>query len=105
MELQDIIADLTRKSNLSEEAFSAYWENIGGKGEMPDKQTLSDAEDCYIGEFKSLSHLAEHLVDDLGLLDQMPENLRCYFDYDAYGRDLSLGGDVWEENGHFFWNR
>lgn len=65
-----------------------------------------DAEDCetsYIGEFRSDTELAEHVVDDTGLLGEVPENLRYYFDYEAYGRDMRLGGDVREYGGYYFW--
>ena len=103
--INEALADLASKSHLPEAALAAYWDNIGGKDEMPDKATLEAAEDCYIGEFDSLTHLAERLCDDLGILDQMPENLRFYFDFEKYGRDLQLGGDVWENDGFYFWNR
>lgn len=38
----------------------------------------------------------EQFVEDTGLLEQMPENLRYYFDMEAYTRDLLLGGDIAE---------
>ena len=42
--------------------------------------------------------LAEH-----GLLDGLPENLRSYFDFAAFARDLELSGDVYEgKGGHLF---
>jgi len=28
------------------------------------------------------------------MLDQMPENLRNYFDTEAFARDMVLGGDI-----------
>jgi len=39
---------------------------------------------------------AESYLDDTGLLDQMPENLRYYFDTEAFARDMLLGGDIAE---------
>lgn len=39
---------------------------------------------------------AEQYIEDTGLLDQIPENLRFYFDTEAFARDLVLGGDVSE---------
>ena len=39
---------------------------------------------------------AESYLDDTGLLDQIPENLRYYFDTEAFARDLLLGGDIAE---------
>ena len=38
----------------------------------------------------------EAYLEDTGLLDQIPENLRYYFDIKAFARDLVLGGDITE---------
>lgn len=107
MEITDHIEELTRKSHLPAAAFAAWWDNIGPSigHDLPTEDDLSEAEDAYIGEFKSFSHLAEHLMDETGGLDEMPENLRYYFDFDKYGNDLRIGGDAWENGGHYFWNR
>lgn len=43
----------------------------------------------------------EDLVDETGLLEDMPEHLRGYFDYEAYARDLFLG-DHTEVDGYIF---
>ncbi len=39
---------------------------------------------------------AEAYLEDTGLLDQIPENLRYYFDTKAFARDLVLSGDITE---------
>ena len=72
--------------------------------EAKDRWDEEDCQSSYIGEFDNFTRLAEYLVDEQGLLDALPERLQYYFDYEAYGRDLRLGGDVVEENGHFFWS-
>ena len=64
----------------------------------------SDFEERYRGEYDSWTDLAEQLLDETGELHEIPEHLRNYFDYEAYGRDLRLGGDFCEENGFYFWN-
>jgi len=51
--------------------------------------------EAFRGEYDSLEDYAEELIEDCGSLNSMPENLRCYFDYDAYARDLEVSGDVW----------
>ena len=61
-----------------------------------------DFQDKYRGEYDSFADLAEQLLDEIGDLDQIPEHLRGYFDYEAYGRDLCLGGDFVEHNGQYF---
>jgi len=62
---------------------------------VEDAETLAEViQDRYIGEYDSLEDLAEQLMEDSGDLEQIPERLRYYFDYKAYGRDLELNGDV-----------
>jgi len=39
---------------------------------------------------------AEQYIDDTGMLAEMPENLRFYFDTEAFARDMVLGGDITE---------
>lgn len=82
------------------EAWEAYCENMS----YQDPQT-EDAAECYAGEFRNATEFAEHFAEETGLLNEMPDNLRSYFDFEAYGRDLLMGGDVWQENGFWFWNR
>lgn len=59
--------------------------------------------DTYIGQFRNRAELAESIMVTQGELDDVPEYIARYFDYDAYGRDLELGGDVCEHNDHYFW--
>jgi len=60
--------------------------------------------DKYFGEFPTDGDMAEELLTESGVLHQIPENLRGYFDFDRCGRDMILGGDLIEQNGHYFWN-
>lgn len=52
--------------------------------------------DTFRGSFRNAEDFAEHLCDDCGILDQMPEHLRSYFDFKTYARDLFMGGDFSE---------
>ena len=63
-----------------------------------------DFEERFRGEYDSWTALAEEFLDETGTLEQIPESLRYYFDYEAYGRDLRLSGDMCEESGYYFWN-
>lgn len=42
----------------------------------------------------SMAEVAEMYADETGLLYSMPDELRMYFDFEAYGRDMEI-------NGHF----
>jgi len=72
------------------EAFAAYVNNFGA-----DYATLEGFEDAYQGEHDNVVAYAEQWLEETGGLAQIPENLRYYFDYEKYARDLELGGDIW----------
>lgn len=52
-------------------------------------------DDAYAGVWGDFDEFVQNLVNDLGMLDGVPETLARYFDYDAFGRDLLLGGDYY----------
>ena len=67
-----------------------------------DYESFEDAEeaaeafqDCYAGTFDSLEAWAEEYMDDTGMLAELPENLRYYFDFAAFARDCDCNGDIW----------
>ena len=37
---------------------------------------------------------AESYIEDTGLLNEIPENLRYYFDIKTFARDMVLGGGI-----------
>lgn len=39
-----------------------------------------------------MSDVAEEYAESCGLLDSIPENLRYYFDFEAFGRDMEIEG-------------
>jgi len=39
---------------------------------------------------------AENFLEETGLIDLIPENLRYYFDYESYARDMVYSGDICE---------
>jgi len=57
----------------------------------------------YRGEFRSWEDMAKDYIEESGMLDQLPDDLRYYFDYEAYARDMRLNGEICEDNLHFFW--
>ena len=88
------------RTSLPWEAWEAYCEIL-----CWNDPKVEEAEEDYLGQFKNSTELAEHLVDEHGILANAPTSLVAYFDYEAYGRDIMLGGDAWEHNGFFFNNR
>ena len=78
------------------EAFSAWASYLGSC----EQEQLARFEDCYLGEWPSLTDYAESLVDSLGLIEELdhvvPELLRPYVSIDsaAFGRDMAISGDI-----------
>ncbi|EMG7889769.1 antirestriction protein ArdA [Enterobacter hormaechei] len=60
-------------------------------------------DDAYRGEAQSEEDYAYEYVNEHALLSAIPDDLRCYFDYEAYARDLFSGGLVFV-NGYVFSN-
>lgn len=58
-----------------------------GTGDLP---SLSDFEERYVGHWDSFRDYAASLADDNGLLDEAPEALKTYFDWDAWTCDLAF---------------
>ena len=59
--------------------------------------TLEDAlekkEDCMVySDCEDMEDVAMEYAEETGLLDSIPENLRSYFDFKAFGRDMSFEG-------------
>ncbi len=89
---------------------------IGEHGELGGKllehfgQDLDEAHaafEDYAGEHKNLGDFATDFTEETGT--EIPESLALYIDYDAMGRDMELGGDIYTvetgfEQVHIFWS-
>lgn len=87
--------ELIEDGNISEEAVKA-----GVELDIP----LYKIEEAYCGEYKDFTDYAYSYVEDTGMLNDVPETVKSYFDYEKYGRDIRLSGDIVEENGYFFYS-
>lgn len=59
------------------------------------QDALSHMDDVMVFEGNAQDYAHEY-IEDTGMLDTLPEQLRYYFDYEAFARDMSLNGDVTE---------
>ena len=83
------------KSDLEKfEAAVASGEHTSGVGDLINLAENLDCYDFYIGVSDDET-LGRIYAEDMELIN-IPENLRDYFDYEAYGRDACI-----HENGHF----
>ena len=65
---------------------------VGNGYELED--AINKVDDCRIYyECYSMTDVAEQYADEVGLLDSIPENLRYYFDFEAFGRDMGIEGE------------
>ena len=53
-----------------------------------------EAENLTYYEGSTIEDVAEKMIEDSGVLENLPEELRHYFDYVAYARDLEINGDL-----------
>lgn len=68
---------------------------------MTDTHSILEA---YQGTYESETDYAYQYIDDTGVLNDMPENLQHYFDYEAFGRDLFMCDLFITDNGFVFGN-
>lgn len=86
-----------------EEAFEAYCSNWNIHDSWQD--AVEDFQDRYSGDYSNSINprqdFAYDLVEDTGMLAEVPETIKRYFDYEAFERDLFLG-DYTEIDGFIF---
>lgn len=58
-------------------------------------------ESAYMGGYDSEEAYAEQYLDDTGMLSEVPEHLRCYFDVARFANDLFIG-DYYFDDGYVF---
>ena len=85
-EFEDIerVAELGQWIDEHGRAFAAYAGHVG-----VDFATAEGFEEAYAGEWESEEAYGEELFDEL-YAHEIPENLRCYIDYEAFARDLFI---------------
>lgn len=85
---------------ISEEAFCEWLEEIEG---IHSKHIDYDNfESCYYGQYDSATDFAYEVIEESGLLDNVPEEVARYFDYEAYARDLFINDYTMTRGGYVF---
>ena len=65
-----------------------YFEQVNQEG------TIEDALENFRGEYDSKESYAREFLDDCGSLSGLSEELRWFFDFEAYTDNLEISGDV-----------
>ncbi len=95
-DLEEIFEYLQAVEDYSEEVVDAYldWIDDSSSG------LSARIGDSYAGTYGSPTEWAQDYIDNTGALESMPENLRYYFDYEAYARDAGMSDMYFVELGH-----
>lgn len=86
--------------DIDEDAFKAaleYGYCLEEALEVVNNGNYSVYSDC-----SDMAEVAEQFLEMSGDLDRLPDRLRYYFDYEAYGRDMEIEGNFVYYNGDYY---
>lgn len=97
-EKYEIIKDIIDEYDSSAaDVIEAYTNTISD-----DLSNISSYEFYFYSNCYTMADVAFEALDQTGELDEMPEHLRNYFDYDAYGRDMEIEGNFYYAGGGLY---
>ena len=98
-DLNEIAEELENLDDYDREVVKAFIENGSDIEEALDG--LRDGDYMVFSNCSDMADVAYQYIEETGLLNDIPEGLRNYFDYEAYGRDMSFEGTfIFTENGN-----
>lgn len=100
LELNTIAEEIDNLSDDEVIAFQAYLEQYANDMEQALDEVRQGNYRIYY-DYNDMSDVAYQVVNESGLLDGVPEKVKIYFDYEAYGRDLSINGTFIQINNVF----
>lgn len=89
-DLNELAEELENLDEYELEAFGAMLEYGYATDEALKK--VQDGDYMYYSGCHSMAEVAEQYADETGLLSNIPDDLRYYFDFEAYGRDMEING-------------
>ena len=97
--LNEIAEELENLDEYDREVVNAFIENGFDIEEALDG--LRDGDYMVFSNCSDMTDVAYQYIEETGLLNDVPETLRNYFDYEAYGRDMSFEGTfIFTDNGN-----
>lgn len=98
-ELNEMAEELENLDDYDKEIVNAFIENGSDIQEALDG--LRDGNYMVFSNCYDMTDVAEQYAEETGLLNSIPDNLRFYFDFEAYGRDMSFEGTfIFTDNGN-----
>ena len=91
-------AELER-TGLAEDVFSA-WYNLNGGSVI--SESVTKCLDEYRGQYASMADYVEHYFNDMGIVDEVPAQLRGYVDFAQIARDWENSGELHCVCGYIF---
>jgi len=95
--LKEEMKELSENSLMMLEAFEVYV----ASGYDANISSFEDAFFCYIEGYDINFEFGSYYMNVTGGMSEMPKHLECYFDYEAFGRDLLIN-DFFEQDGYIF---
>lgn len=91
LELNDMTEEIEEMREDELIAFQAYLEQYANNMEQALEEVRQGNYRIYYN-CDNMEDVAYQVVNDCGLLDGVPETIKGYFDYEAYGRDIDIEG-------------
>ena len=88
--LDSIMQEVNNLTDSEFLAFQAYLLNGSNFDEALEEVRQGNYRIYY--DCDNMENVAYQVVNDCGLLDGVPETIKRYFDYEAYGRDIDIEG-------------
>lgn len=93
------------RKHIDWDTFLAFCDHIS---EDPSEDQITKYQDAFAGQSHSLPDWCEEFLDETGQLESIPDNLRYYFNFHAYARDLEVNDVFTVEHQHdvlVFWRQ
>ena len=98
-DLNEIAEELEDLDDYDKEIVSAFIEHYSNVEEA--LECFRDGDYIVYSNCSDMTDVAEQYAEATGLLDSIPDNLRFYFDFEAYGRDMGIEGTfIFTDNGN-----
>ena len=96
-ELNELAEELENLDADQEKAIQAYLED--GSSFEEALEAVQDGDYMIYCDCEDMEDVARQLVEETGMLNDIPEMVARYFDYEAYGRDLDIEGKFYYIDG------
>lgn len=89
----ECMIEIGQKDECEREAICLWLNNTGYHKTNPD-DFMDKFKDAYRGVWEKVEDYAYEYINDVYDLDKTMGSLAMYFDYEAFARDMQLGGDI-----------